>query len=136
MKIFEKRQLRLKEDVEVEPSKSNANYSDISTDVKKAETKNPTATTFHVDSNNYNGNPSDNEEKVEIPDDGNISNTINMTMQKPGFSQLASKGQLGFTIKKNEGKIYTKQNIQEYRIKQLRENSVPFSKKEIKEILS
>lgn len=134
MKIFEKSNLCLKEDVEVKPNKSNANFGDINSDLRNTQQKNPTASTFHIDANNYNGNSSDNEEDVVVKDDGNVGTQISQIVQKPGFNTLASKGQLGITVQK-ESKIFTKHQIQEMKLLSMRENSIPFTKSELQNIL-
>lgn len=125
--IFEKRMLKLKEgdgNAYVEPSSDS--MSTLSSDISRAKSENPTDNTFIVDTSSYDSNKNNNSVTVDVnasnPTDA--SNKITQLTKDSNVKQLMSKGKLNAKVKLNNESI-----------NRLRETSVPFTKKELNELL-
>lgn len=125
--ILNKKDLRLNEDNSnafVEPS--NDNISSLSSDLNKTRTENPTDDTFIVNANSYNGDSSDNTVTLDVQGNNVSDATRNYqkTVNSPAIKNLMGKTNVNAKIHlKNES------------LQRLREGSVPFTKKEINEML-
>lgn len=125
-RIFEKKDLTLNEsgNAYVEPSSDSS--SSLSKDLSKAKTKNPADNEFIVNTNSYDGDSSNNTVTLDVT--GNTASDATKNYQQltrqPNVRQLISKGNVNAKIHLNKESI-----------ERLRENSIPFSKKELTEIL-
>lgn len=125
-KIFEKRNLRLSEEGNAYVEPSSDRPSSLSGDLSKAKSKNPNDDEFIVNANSYDGDSSNNTVTLDVagktPTEAS-NNFRNMTKQ-PAVRQLMANSNVNAKVHlKNED------------IERLRENSVPFTKKELDELL-
>lgn len=116
---FNKKDLVLKEDKNtyVEPT-STYGSSSLASDLSKAKAENPNDDEFVVDGNSYNSNNNDNAITLDVQGDNatDAAKNFNMMQQNPYVKNLKNK------------------NFR-FHLESLRRNSIPFSKKEINEML-
>ena len=129
--IFSKKSLHLNEDnngsngtAYVEPSSDST--SSLATDINKAKQENPTDDTFIVNANSYDGNKSNNTVTLDI----NAENGQDATHQ---FTQMKQNPYVKNMIA--NGNVNARFHLKNEQIERLRENSVSFTKKEIKDML-
>jgi GTPase SAR1 family protein len=129
--IFSKKSLHLNEDnngskgtAYVEPSSDST--SSLATDINKTKQENPTDDTFVVNANSYDGNKSNNTVTLDINADNGQDATQQFTQMKqnPYVKNMIANGNVNARI-----------HLKNEQIERLRENSVVFSKKEIKDML-
>ncbi len=129
--IFSKKSLHLNEDnnssngtAYVEPSSDNT--SSLATDINKTKQENPTDDTFIVNANSYDGNKSNNAVTLDITADNGQDATQQFTQmrQNPYVRNMIANGNVNARI-----------HLKNEQIERLRENSVSFTKKEIKDML-
>ena len=124
--ILNKSDLKLNEDNSnafVEPSSDS--ISSLSSDLAKTKSENPTDDQFIVNANSYDGNSSNNSVTLDVQGDNPTDATKNFqTMTRnPAVRNLMNHTNVNAKIHlRNEG------------LERLRESSVPFTKKEIKEM--
>ena len=127
-KIYKIHEIKLREDVEnknayVEPT-TNGSSTSMSGDIAKAKTNDPSASTLVTPLNNYDSNQSNNpislDVKAATPNDA--ANKIKQITKNPAIKQLQSKTPVNA-------------NVHLESIDYLRENSVKFTKNELKDIL-
>ena len=126
-RVFEKKDLKLYEDdgnAYVEPSSDSS--SSLTGDLAKAKSKNPNDDEFIVNANSYDGDSSNNAITLDVV--GNSPNDASTNFRKltkqPGVRQLMANSNVNAKIHlKNEN------------IEKIKENSIPFTKKELNEIL-
>ena len=117
--IFEKRNLTLKEDdsnAYVEPSSNKSSVSDLSTDISKTMTNNPTDDNFVVDLNHYDNNSNNNpiELSVNAKNAQDASSKIQDTMKNPDIRKLNSKNGITANVHiQNESLCFTKKELNE-----------------------
>lgn len=126
-RIYEKKDLKLCEDsgnAYVEPSTDSS--SSLTGDLAKAKSENPNDDEFIVNANSYDGDSSNNAITLDVagnsPNDA--SNNFRKLTKQPGVRQLMSNSNVNAKIHLNNESI-----------ERLRENSIPFTKKELNEIL-
>ena len=94
-KIFEKKDLRLKEDYNgssstyVTSDKAGASTANIASDVNKAHTKNPNEKDFTVNSGDYNGNSSDDNLNIQV--NGNNAASMQQNLNKQMANPVVKK---------------------------------------------
>lgn len=129
--IFSKKNLHLNEDnngskgtAYVEPSSDNT--SSLASDINKTKQENPTDDTFIVNANSYDGNKSNNTVTFDITADNGQDATQQFTQMKqnPYMKNMIANGNVNARI-----------HLKNEHIERLRENSVSFTKKEIKDML-
>ena len=130
--IFNKRNLHLNEDnngangnAYVEPSSDST--SSLATDINKTKQENPTDDTFVFNANSYDGNKANNTVTLDVLADNaqDASQQFNTLRQNPQVKNLMSTNNVNARVHlRNENLNY------------LKENSVSFTKKEIKELLN
>jgi len=128
--ILNKSDLYLREDLNngnayVEPSSDNV--SSLSSDLSKTKTENPTDDTFVVNANSYDGNSSNDTVTLDVhgSNPAEASQNFQRISRNPSVKNLMANTNVNAKIHlKNEN------------IEKLRESSVPFSKKEIMEMLN
>lgn len=130
--IFNKKQLRLYEDnnnsqgtAYVEPTSDNS--SSLASDINKTKQENPTDSTFVFNANSYDGNKTNNTVTLDINANNaqDASQKFQTMKQNPQIKNLIAKGNVNARV-----------NLKNEQIERLRENSVSFTKKEIKEMLN
>ena len=104
----------LNEDVYVEPSKSSSSSDSLSSDLSKAKSENPTKNEFTVDGNSYDGNSSNNAVTIDVQGKNaqDAANNMKNLQQNPNVKNIKNKN-FRFHL----------------------ESYIPFSKKEINEML-
>lgn len=123
-----KHKLRLKEDANstayVEPSSDNT--SSLATDLSQTKSSNPTDNTLVVNNNSYDGDSSNNTVSLDVDANStsDAASKIQMLNKNPNVKNLMSRTN-----------VNTKVHLKE-RLENLRENSVMFTKDEIRKILS
>lgn len=127
--IIEKKNIKLIDEDDsnafVEPS--NNNSSSLASDLYKTKTENPTDDTFIVNANSYDNDTSNNTVTFDIHGNNAADATKN-------FQQLTRNPQVKGLM--NTTNVNAKIHLRnEERVIELRENSIPFSKKEMKEFL-
>ena len=129
--IFSKKNLHLNEDnnksqgtAYVEPSSDNT--SSLASDINKTKQENPSDDTFIVNANSYDGNKSNNTVTFDITADNGQDATQQFTQMKqnPYMKNMIANGNVNARI-----------HLRNEHIERLRENSVSFTKKEIKDML-
>lgn len=142
MKIYEKKDLKLKKggkkihvnerfqslvegDAYVKPSSDS--IGSLGSDINKSKTQNPTANNFTVDLGSYDGNSQNNPVALDI----NAKNGTEAQQQIK--KNVTSKPQLKSMM--NNGQLQANVHMRNENIKRLRENAIPFTKKEINELL-
>ena len=124
--ILNKKDLKLNEDNSnafVEPSSDS--ISSLSSDLAKTKSENPTDDQFIVNANSYDGNSSNNSVTLDVQGDNPTDATKNFQTitRNPAVRNLMNHTNVNAKIHlRNEG------------LERLRESSVPFTKKEIKEM--
>lgn len=124
--ILNKSDLKLNEDSSnafVEPSSDS--ISSLSSDLAKTKSENPTDDQFIVNANSYDGNSSNNSVTLDVQGDNPTDATKNFQTitRNPAVRNLMNHTNVNAKIHlRNEG------------LERLRESSVPFTKKEIKEM--
>ncbi len=124
--ILNKSDLKLNEDNRnafVEPSSDS--ISSLSSDLAKTKSENPTDDQFIVNANSYDGNSSNNSVTLDVQGDNPTDATKNFQTitRNPAVRNLMNHTNVNAKIHlRNEG------------LERLRESSVPFTKKEIKEM--
>lgn len=127
-KIFLKKDIKLKEssngNAYVEPSSDSV--SSLSSDLNKAKSNNPTDNTFVLPANSYDNNT--NNDTVTLDVTGNSPNEASKNFQKltknPNVRNLMSKTNVNAKI-----------HLKNEQIERLKEHSIGFTKKEIKNLL-
>lgn len=131
--IVNKKDLKLNEENDnsnayVEPSSDN--MSSLSSDLTKTKTENPTDDTFIVNANSYDGDSSNNTVNLDVQ--GNNPQDATKNFQKltktPAVRSLMANTNVN-------AKIHLRNGVEREHLNKLREGSVPFTKKEIKEML-
>ncbi len=126
-KVFEKKELKLYEDGNAYVEPSSDSYNSLAGDLSKAKSKNPNDKDFIVNANSYDGNPTNNTITLDVngsnPSDA-TSNFRKMT-NRPEIKQLISKSNVNAKI-----------HLTNEHIANLKENSIPFTKKELNNLLS
>ena len=129
--IFSKKSLHLNEDnngsngtAYVEPSSDST--SSLATDINKTKQENPTDDTFIVNANSYDGKTSNNTFTFDMDAENaqDATNKFNQMKQNPYVNNLIANGNVNARI-----------HMKTEHIERLRENSVSFTKKEIKDML-
>ena len=121
-----KSDLKLNEDNSnafVEPSSDS--ISSLSSDLARTKSENPTDDQFIVNANSYDGNSSNNSVTLDVQGDNPTDATKNFQTitRNPAVRNLMNHTNVNAKIHlRNEG------------LERLRESSVPFTKKEIKEM--
>lgn len=125
-RVFEKKDLVLNESGNAYVEPSNDSQSSLSSDLSKTKAKNPTDNEFIVNANSYDGDASNNTVTLDVSGNttSDATNNFNKLTKQPNVRQLISKGNVNAKIHLNKESI-----------DRLRENSIPFSKKELNEIL-
>lgn len=124
--ILNKSDLKLNEDNSnafVEPSSDS--ISSLSSDLAKTKSENPTDDQFIVNANSYDGNSSNNSVTLDVQGNNPTDATKNFQTitRNPAVRNLMNHTNVNAKIHlRNEG------------LERLRESSVPFTKKEIKEM--
>lgn len=127
--ILKKNDLKLNEDIDgnafVEPSSDNT--SSLASDLAKTRTENPTDDTFIVNANSYDGNSANNTVTLDVHGDNPQDATKKFqTMAKtPAVKNLMANTNVNAKI-----------HLRNEHLERLRESSVPFTKKEINEMLN
>lgn len=122
-----KHKLKLKEDSDstayVEPSNDSA--SSLANDLSQTKSSNPTDKTLVVNNNSYDGDSTNNTVSLDVHADSttDAAQKIQNLQKNPNVKNLMSRTN-----------VNTKVHLKEGKLKRLRENSVSFSKKEIKEM--
>ena len=125
-----KANMRLREDSEsnayVKPTQSNSNASSLASDLAKAASENPTDDTFIVDTSNYDSNSQNQKPTLNIK----AKNTTDASKQymdlikNPAINQLTKSKGANVEIE-----------LQNESIQYRRNNSIPFTKSELEQIL-
>ena len=124
--ILNKSDLKLNEENSnafVEPSSDS--ISSLSSDLAKTKSENPTDDQFIVNANSYDGNSSNNSVTLDVQGDNPTDATKNFQTitRNPAVRNLMNHTNVNAKIHlRNEG------------LERLRESSVPFTKKEIREM--
>jgi hypothetical protein len=124
--ILNKSDLKLNEDnsnAYVEPSSDS--ISSLSSDLAKTKSENPTDDQFIVNANSYDGNSSNNSVTLDVQGDNPTDATKNFQTitRNPAVRNLM-----------NHTNVNAKIHLRNEELERLRESSVPFTKKEIKEM--
>ena len=124
--ILNKSDLKLNEDNSnafVEPSSDS--ISSLSSDLAKTKSENPTDDQFIVNANSYDGNSSNNSVTLDVQGDNPTDATKNFQTitRNPAVRNLM-----------NHTNVNAKIHLRNEELERLRESSVPFTKKEIKEM--
>lgn len=124
--ILNKKDLKLNEDNSnafVEPSSDS--ISSLSSDLAKTKSENPTDDQFIVNANSYDGNSSNNSVTLDVQGDNPTDATKNFQTitRNPAVRNLM-----------NHTNVNAKIHLRNEELERLRESSVPFTKKEIKEM--
>ena len=118
-RVFEKKELKLKEDTNsyVEPSSSSASAANLTNDLSKAKAANPHDEEFVVDASSYDGRSGTQDVTLDIKADNpqDASKKLQHAMKQPGMNSMVSKGNL-------KAKVHM-------------ENTVKLSKAELNKIL-
>jgi hypothetical protein len=127
-KIFEKKNLRLKEsEKNAYVTPSNNGINSLSSDLSKSKSENPTDDNFVVDMNQYDNKSSNDNITLDIsgknPQDA--SRNIQTVMKNPHVKQLLNTSNVNANV-----------HINNESIERLRESSVPFTKKELNNLLN
>ena len=130
--ILNKSDLKLNEDNNrnsyVEPSSTNSSTSQAS-DLAKTKSENPQDETFIVNTNNYDTNQNNNSVNLDVTGRNaqDAANNLRNTMKNPAVKNLMGKTNVN-------AKIHLRNGVDREHLNKLREGSVPFTKKEIKEM--
>jgi hypothetical protein len=124
--ILNKSDLKLNEDNSnafVEPSSDS--ISSLSSDLARTKSENPTDDQFIVNANSYDGNSSNNSVTLDVQGDNPTDATKNFQTitRNPAVRNLM-----------NHTNVNAKIHLRNEELERLRESSVPFTKKEIKEM--
>lgn len=124
--ILNKKDLKLNEDNSnafVEPSSDSV--SSLSSDLARTKTENPTDDQFIVNANSYDGNSSNNSVTLDVQGDNPVDATKNFQTitRNPAVRNLM-----------NHTNVNAKIHLRNEQLERLRESSVPFTKKEIREM--
>lgn len=124
--ILNKKDLKLNEDNSnafVEPSSDS--ISSLSSDLSRTKSENPTDDQFIVNANSYDGNSSNNSVTLDVQGDNPTDATKNFQTitRNPAVRNLM-----------NHTNVNAKIHLRNEELERLRESSVPFTKKEIKEM--
>lgn len=125
--IVTRDRMTLKEDGNAYVSSSNDSMSSLGSDINRSKTENPTDKDFVVDLSTYDGNKGNNPVSLDV----NAKNGVDA--QRQIQNNINSKPQLKTMM--NNGQLNANVHIKEDRLKELRENSIGFTKKEITDIL-
>ena len=116
--IYHKKDLMLNEDVYVQPTSPNSSSSNISSDLSQAKSENPTKNDFTIDGADYDNNANTKSVTIDVqgknPTDA--EQNFNTLQQDPNIKNIKNK------------------NFR-FHLESLRRNSIPFSKKEINEMI-
>jgi hypothetical protein len=128
--ILNKSDLKLNEDNSnafVEPSSDS--ISSLSSDLSKTKSENPTDDQFIVNANSYDGNSSNNSVTLDVQGDNPTDATKNFQTitRNPAVRNLMNNTNVN-------AKIHLRNGVDREHLNKLREGSVPFTKKEIKEM--
>lgn len=130
--IFSKKHLHLNEDnngskgtAYVEPSSDST--TSLASDINKTKQENPTDDTFVFNTNAYDGNKTNNAITFDVHADNaqDASQQFQQMRQNPHVKNLMTNANVNARV-----------HLRNEQIERLRENSVTFSKKEIKEMLN
>jgi hypothetical protein len=129
--ILNKSDLKLNEDTKnsyVEPSSTNSSTS-LASDLAKTKSENPQDDTFIVNTNNYDSNQNNNSVNLDVTGRNaqDAANNLRNTMKNPAVKNLMGKTNVN-------AKIHLRNGVDREHLNKLREGSVPFTKKEIKEM--
>lgn len=130
--ILNKSDLKLNEDNNrnsyVEPSSTNSSTS-LASDLAKTKSENPQDDTFIVNTNNYDTNQNNNSVNLDVTGRNaqDAANNLRNTMKNPAVKNLMGKTNVN-------AKIHLRNGVDREHLNKLREGSVPFTKKEIKEM--
>jgi hypothetical protein len=129
--ILNKSDLKLNEDTKnsyVEPSSTNSSTS-LASDLAKTKSENPQDDTFIVNTNNYDTNQNNNSVNLDVTGRNaqDAANNLRNTMKNPAVKNLMGKTNVN-------AKIHLRNGVDREHLNKLREGSVPFTKKEIKEM--
>ena len=130
--ILNKSDLKLNEDNNrnsyVEPSSTNSSTS-LANDLAKTKSENPQDDTFIVNTNNYDTNQNNNSVNLDVTGRNaqDAANNLRNTMKNPAVKNLMGKTNVN-------AKIHLRNGVDREHLNKLREGSVPFTKKEIKEM--
>lgn len=130
--ILNKSDLKLNEDNNrnsyVEPSSTNSSSS-LASDLAKTKSENPQDDTFIVNTNNYDTNQNNNSVNLDVTGRNaqDAANNLRNTMKNPAVKNLMGKTNVN-------AKIHLRNGVDREHLNKLREGSVPFTKKEIKEM--
>ena len=130
--ILNKSDLKLNEDNNrnsyVEPSSTNSSTS-LASDLAKTKSENPQDDTFVVNTNNYDTNQNNNSVNLDVTGRNaqDAANNLRNTMKNPAVKNLMGKTNVN-------AKIHLRNGVDREHLNKLREGSVPFTKKEIKEM--
>lgn len=130
-KRFKKNQIKIKESDSnayvTSSNGSNGSMTSLGSDINNTRTNNPNDDNFVVDLSSYDNSNHNNPVSLDVSaSNGNeaqrkIQNDIN---SNPQLKSMMNKGQLNANV-----------HIKEEYIRNLRENSIPFTKEEMNEIL-
>lgn len=118
----------------------DGNNKNVANSINKAKQNTPTADNVMVDTSDFDSNTNNDQVKIDVQakNGQDASNKINKMMStNPQLKSLSSKGKLTANVHM-EGKQYktfTKQQIEEQRLKYLRENSTILTKEQIQNYL-
>jgi hypothetical protein len=106
---------------------SSDSITSLGSDINKSRTQNPTDKNFVVDLSSYDGNSQNNPVALDV----NANNGTDA--QKKIQQTITTKPQLKSMM--NNGQLQANVRIHNENIEKLRESSIPFTKKEITELL-
>jgi hypothetical protein len=129
--IFRKKNIQLKEDnnnskgtAYVEPTSNNTNS--LATDLNTTKQQNPTDNTFVVNTSAYDGKETTNPVSLDV-------NAQNPTDAARKFQELRQNPHVKNLM--NNTPVLAKIHLQTEQVHNLKESSISFSKKELKELL-
>lgn len=131
--IFEKKNLRLREDdssdnssseVTLTPNSSEHSSTDIASDLQKAQQANPNAKTIAMDSQDYNGNNSSQNQKIQVDVNGDNTmdatrNMNNQILNNPTMRSEYNKGNVKVNFHMNNESIVFKKSEMDKFLKDL-----------------
>lgn len=128
--ILNKKDLKLNEEESnafVEPSSDSV--SSLSSDLAKTKSENPNDDNFIVNANSYDGNVSNNSVTLDVQGDNPTDATKNFQMmtKNPAVRNLMNHTNVN-------AKINLRNGVDREHLNKLREGSIPFTKKEIREM--
>lgn len=131
--VLNKKDIVLKEgvggDAYVEPSTTGSSSS-LANDINKTQTENPNADTYVVNPNDYNASRTDDIPDLNIDADNamDAEKQIRSFNTNPRFNSIINNGDANV-------KVHLRSGVEREHLNKLREGSVPFTKKEIMEML-